>query len=143
MLTLLRQCNALLDKPDLAKLLLRITLGGLLFFHGWHKVLAGTGAIQGMLEAQGVPGFVGYGVLIGEVVAPILLVLGILCRLSALSIFFTMIVAWLLVGTGKTFTLTPVGAWGIEDLVYYAMAALTVMLLGCGRYSVMSNPEWR
>ncbi|SIR20695.1 putative oxidoreductase [Aeromonas sp. RU39B] len=143
MLTLLRQCNALLDKPDLAKLLLRITLGGLLFFHGWHKVLAGTGAIQGMLEAQGVPGFIGYGVLIGEVVAPILLVLGILCRLSALSIFFTMIVAWLLVGTGKTFTLTPVGAWGIEDLVYYAMAALTVMLLGCGRYSVMSNPEWR
>lgn len=143
MLTLLRQCNALLDKPDLAKLLLRITLGGLLFFHGWHKVLAGTGAIQGMLEAQGVPGFIGYGVLIGEVVAPILLVLGILCRLSALSIFFTMIAAWLLVGTGKTFTLTPVGAWGIEDLVYYAMAALTVMLLGCGRYSVMSNPEWR
>lgn len=143
MLTLLRQCNALLDKPDLAKLLLRITLGGLLFFHGWHKVLAGTGAIQGMLEAQGVPGFIGYGVLIGEVVAPILLVLGILCRLSALSIFFTMIVAWLLVGTGKTFTLTPVGAWGIEDLVFYAMAALSVMLLGCGRYSVMSNPEWR
>lgn len=143
MLTLLRQCNALLDKPDLAKLLLRITLGGLLFFHGWHKVLAGTGAIQGMLEAQGIPGFIGYGVLIGEVVAPILLVLGILCRLSALSIFFTMIVAWLLVGTGKTFTLTPVGAWGIEDLVYYAMAAVVVMLLGCGRYSVMSNPEWR
>ena len=34
--------------PDLAALLLRITLGGLLLFHGWHKVHGGIGFILGM-----------------------------------------------------------------------------------------------
>ncbi|WP_369334854.1 DoxX family membrane protein, partial [Vibrio cholerae] len=39
-----------------------------------------------------------YGVLLGEVVAPCLIILGILTRPAALGLAFTMVVAWLMVG---------------------------------------------
>lgn len=73
-----------------------------------------------MLVAKGLPGFIAYGVLVGEVVAPCLLILGILTRPAALVLAFTMVVAWLMVGTGKTFALDAVGAWAIESLVYFS-----------------------
>jgi putative oxidoreductase len=41
-------------------------------------------------------------VLIGEVVAPILIIVGLFTRPAALVLAFTMIVAWLMVGMGET-----------------------------------------
>lgn len=134
--------NAALHKPDLANLLLRLTFG-LLIFHGWHKLHGGIGGIQGMLAAHGIPGFVGYGVLVGEFIAPIMIILGIFTRPAALVAAITMLVAWLLAGIGHTFELTSTGAWAIEDIVYYFMVAVVIALLGCGRYSVMKNPLYR
>jgi putative oxidoreductase len=52
------------------KLLLRLAVGGLMLFHGLHKLFGGVGFISGMLVEKGLPGFIAYGVLIGEVVAP-------------------------------------------------------------------------
>ncbi|WP_114191488.1 DoxX family protein [Edaphovirga cremea] len=135
--------NQALDNNDLGKLILRITVGGLILFHGWHKLIGGIGGIQGMLAEHGVPAFFGYGVLIGEVVAPVLIVLGILTRPAALVLAATMFVAWLMAGLGKTFLLTSVGAWAIEDLAFFFLAAVAVALLGSGRFSVCTNPLWR
>lgn len=84
-----------------------------------------------------------YGVIIGEVIAPIMMILGVFTRLAALSAAATMVVAWLMVGVHHTFALSPVGAWAIEDIVYYFMAAIVIALFGCGRYSVMKNPIYR
>lgn len=134
--------NASLNKPDLANLLLRLTFG-LLIFHGWHKLHDGIGGIQSMLEAHSIPGFVGYGVLVGEFIAPIMIILGIFTRPAALVAAITMLVAWLLVGISHTFELSQTGAWAIEDIVYYLMVAVVIALLGCGRYSVMKNPLYR
>ena len=76
-------------------------------------------------------------------VAPILIILGLFCRLSALTVIGTMVVAWLLVDSGNTFHLNDVGAWAIEDLVFYIMTAVVVFFLGSGKYSISSNPAWR
>lgn len=92
-----------------------------------------------MLVAKGLPGFIAYGVLAGEVVAPCLLIVGILTRPAALVLAFTMVVAWLMVGTGKTFALDAVGAWAIESLVYFFVGALAIAFLGAGRYSIGGN----
>lgn len=92
-----------------------------MLFHGIHKLFAGIDGISGMLVAKGFPGFVAYGVLIGEVVAPILIILGILTRPAALVIALTMVVAWLMVGMGKTGMLDKTGAWAIESLVYFLL----------------------
>lgn len=133
--------NGALSKDDFGRLLLRLSVGGLMLFHGLHKLFGGVDGIAGMLTARGIPGFVAYGVLLGEVVAPVLIILGILTRLSALGLAFTMVVAWLLVGLDKTFMLDKVGAWAIESLVYFFLAALAVAFLGAGRYAL--GGQWR
>lgn len=133
--------NNALSKDDFGRLLLRLSVGGLMLFHGLHKLFGGVDGIAGMLTARGIPGFVAYGVLLGEVVAPVLIILGILTRLSALGLAFTMVVAWLLVGLDKTFMLDKVGAWAIESLVYFFLAALAVAFLGAGRYAL--GGQWR
>ena len=96
-----------------------------------------------MLVEKGLPGFIAYGVLIGEVVAPILIVIGLFTRPAALVLAFTMVVAWLMVGTGKTFTLDAVGAWAIESLVYFFIGSLAVVFLGAGRFALGKAPVWR
>lgn len=129
-------------KDDLGRLLLRLAVGGLMLFHGLHKLFHGVDGISGMLVAKGLPGFIAYGVLVGEVLAPCLIILGILTRPSALVLAFTMVVAWLMVGTGKTFALDTVGAWAIESLVFYFVAALAIACLGAGRYALGSQSRW-
>ncbi|UAT35246.1 DoxX family protein [Escherichia fergusonii] len=140
--SLLNAVNRMLTHEDFGKLLLRLAVGGLMLFHGVHKLFAGIDGISGMLIAKGFPGFIAYGVLIGEVVAPVLIILGILTRPSALVIALTMVVAWLMVGMGKTGMLDKTGAWAIESLVYFFVAALAVAFLGAGRYAVAGNSAW-
>lgn len=135
--------NRRFHNVDLAALLLRLTLGGLLLFHGWHKIHAGIGFILSMLSEHGVPAFIGYGIYLGEVVAPILIILGIFCRLSAITVVGTMVVAWLLVDIDNTFHLNDVGAWAIEDLVFYVMMAVVLLFLGSGKYAVIPDQQRR
>ncbi|HEM6800387.1 DoxX family protein [Citrobacter koseri] len=141
--TLLNAVNRMLTHEDFGKFLLRLAVGGLMLFHGLHKLFDGIDGISNMLIAKGLPGFIAYGVLVGEVIAPCLIVLGILTRPAALVLALTMVVAWLMVGTGKTWQLDAVGAWAIESLVYFFIGALAVAFLGAGRFSVAGNSVWR
>ncbi|MBJ8874899.1 DoxX family protein [Citrobacter koseri] len=141
--TLLNAVNRMLTHEDFGKFLLRLAVGGLMLFHGLHKLFDGIDGIGNMLIAKGLPGFIAYGVLVGEVIAPCLIVLGILTRPAALVLALTMVVAWLMVGTGKTWQLDAVGAWAIESLVYFFIGALAVAFLGAGRFSVAGNSAWR
>ena len=56
-------------QQDIGKLVLRIALGLLILLHGIFKLRHGIGGIEGMVAAHGLPGFVAYGVLVGEVLA--------------------------------------------------------------------------
>ena len=51
--------------PQAAMALLRMTLALLMLFHGWAKIRYGIGSIEQMLQAAGVPGWLGYAVYIG------------------------------------------------------------------------------
>ena len=141
--SLLNTVNNMFSHEDLGRLLLRLLVGGLMLFHGLHKLIGGIDGIAGMLVAKGLPGFIAYGVLIGEVVAPVLIIVGLFTRPAALVLAFTMIVAWLMVSTGKTFALDAVGAWAIESLVYFFIGSLAVAFLGAGRYAVGKGTAWR
>ena len=135
--------NRLLAHDDAGKLLLRITIGGLMLFHGMSKLLTGASGVKAMLAAYGLPEFIAYGTILGEVVAPILIILGILTRPSALLVAFTMVVAWLMVGLDKTFVLEKTGAWAIESIVYFFVGSIALALMGAGRFSIIKNSKWR
>ncbi len=133
------------DHPDGAKLLLRLTFSGLLLFHGIHKALPGgdLGFIQALLIKAGLPGFMAWGVFIGEILCPILIILGIFTRWAAIIVSFTMLTAVALANGTNIFALAPTGAWIIESAAFYFLLGIVIFLLGGGRYSVMSNPDYR
>lgn len=124
---------------DIAKLVLRATLAILLLFHGVSKLIGGIGFISGMLAKAGLPPAVGYLVYVGEVVAPLLILLGIWTRPAALVVVINMIVALLLVHTSQFFTMSQTGGWALELQGFYLASAVAVALLGAGRYSLGGN----
>jgi putative oxidoreductase len=124
------------SRDDQGKLLLRALLAILLLFHGVSKLHGGIGFITGMLDKVGIPHVFGYLVYVGEVVAPLLILLGLYTRAAALVVAINMIVALLLVHTGDLFKLNETGGWAIELQAMYLGAAAAVALLGAGRYSV-------
>ena len=121
---------------DIAKLLLRITLGGLILFHGLSKLNGGMGGIVHMVEAHGLPGALGYGVLLGEVVGPLMLIAGFHARIGAALVFVNMIVAIALVHMRQLGAFNEQGGWALELQGMYLVSALALALLGPGRFSV-------
>lgn len=122
---------------DVGKLILRLTVAVLMVFHGIGKVRGGIGWMEGMLSQHYLPFFVGYGVYIAEVVAPILLIVGILTRPAAAVIAFDMIMAIILAVKGRVFALNErSGALGGEVELFYLFTALAIVCLGSGRYAV-------
>lgn len=91
----------------------------------------------------GLPGFIAWGVYIGEIICPILIILGIFTRWAAIIVSFTMLTAVALANGTHIFALAPTGAWIIESAAFYFLLGIVLFLLGGGRYSVMSNPDYR
>jgi len=124
---------------DVAKLLLRVMVGGLILLHGISKIRGGPGFILDIVDKAGLPEPFGYLVYVGEVLAPILVIVGLWTRLAALVIAINMIVAVLLVHMGELFSLNESGGWALELQGLYLVVAIAVALLGAGRYSIGGN----
>lgn len=121
---------------DAGKLLLRATLAILLLFHGAAKIAGGVGFITGMLAKAGLPAALGYLVYVGEVIAPLMILVGVFTRPAALVVAVNMVVAVLLVHTGELFSRNNTGGWALELQGMFLAGALSVALLGAGRYSL-------
>lgn len=125
---------------DLGKLILRLSVAVLLGLHGIAKLKNGIGWMSGMLAQNGLPAFVAYGVYVGEVVAPILLVLGVLTRPAALVVAFNMLMAIFLARRKDVLALNQGGGWAIELEVFFILAAVAIFFFGAGRYSLARRP---
>ncbi len=121
---------------DTGKLILRLALGILILLHGIAKLSSGVGGIAGMLTSNGLPSGFAYLVYVGEVLAPILLIVGIFTRPAALVIAINMVFAIYLAHASQLFTLTKNGGWAIELQGMFLFAAIAVAFLGAGRFSV-------
>lgn len=126
---------------DVGALLLRCTVGGLMLFHGVDKVKGGIDWLPGVLAKNGLPEVLAPGVYVGELIAPICLILGLATRSAAAAIVFTMALAVYLVHPGDVLALGDHGEYALELHVFYAVGALAAALIGPGRYAV-SPPEW-
>jgi putative oxidoreductase len=118
------------------KLILRCALGGLILFHGVAKLIGGVGGLSGMVTAAGLPSFVTYGVYIGEVVAPVLVLLGWYSRIGAALIAINMVFAIALAHRNELFSLGSSGGWALELQGMFLFGALAVALIGPGRFSI-------
>jgi putative oxidoreductase len=125
-----------MEKNDVAKLLLRLALGVLILLHGIAKLKGGPGFVMGVVGKAGLPGAVGYGVYIGEVLAPLLLIAGLWTRVGALIVAVNMAFAVYLVHVPQLWTLSQTGGWTLELQGMYFVTAVAIALLGAGRCSV-------
>ena len=122
-------------QSDLGRLILRIALGVLVLLHGIAKLKGGVGPIEGMVAAHGWPSYVAYGALVGEVLGPLLLLVGFYARIGAALIAINMLFAFALVHMGQFGQFTEQGGWALELQAMYLATALALVLLGPGRYS--------
>lgn len=124
---------------NLGKLLLRLMLGGMMLFHGIDKALHGIGFIKGMMHTQGLPEALAYGVYVGEILAPIFIIIGWKSRVWAGVMFVNMAIAIYLTKLSVLFKLGEHGAWAVELPMFYLLSALAVTLLGSGKYAIMRD----
>jgi putative oxidoreductase len=123
-------------QDDLGKLILRLTVGALLLLHGVHKMLTGIAPIEMMVAARHLPQALAYGVYAGEIIAPVMLMLGVYVRIGAGLIVLNMIMAVVLAGMSSIVRLNPMGGYALELEAFYLFGAAAIAFLGAGRFSV-------
>lgn len=120
----------------LGKLILRLALGILVLLHGINKITHGISGIEGMLQGIGLPTFIAYGVYAGEIIGPILLLLGWYARLGAGLIAINIFFALFLAHRPEFLNLTPQGGWALELQGMFLFTALALILTGPGQFSL-------
>lgn len=121
---------------DLGLLLVRISVGGLMLFHGIAKLLHG---ISFLVENMGA---FGYAVYIGEVLAPIAILLGFRTRIAAVLLAITCIVAVAVAHAQDIFSISDHGGYANELLMLYLFGAMALFFTGAGKYSVSKRNTW-
>ncbi len=127
---------------DRAKLLLRVVLGVVVLLHGVYKLQnpMAMDFVAGAFSSVGLPAALAYLIYIGEVVAPIMLIVGYQTKIAASLVAITMVVAILLVHSGQIFTLSEMGGgWAIELQAMILAAAVTVFGLGGGKHVLIKK----
>lgn len=132
----------ILKNNNLGLLFIRLSVGILMLFHGIAKLGHGVSFISGMLESKGLPGFIAYGVFIGEIIAPLAITLGYRTRLAALILITNMLVIIFMAHPGDIFAISETGGWKLELVGFYLFGSIALLFTGAGKYSISSKSKW-
>lgn len=127
-----------LTTSDLGRLLLRVSLGGVLIAHGLQKfTVMGVDQVGQFFASLGLPAPEAAAALVStlELVGGILIVLGALVRPLAVLAAIELTVAALTAHAGAGF-FADEGGWELPGLI--AVSLLALALLGTGRLSVLA-----
>ncbi len=129
---------------DIIPLILRLTLGGVMFPHGAQKVLGWFGGggfsatLQGM-TGMGLPAAVVVLVMVAEFLGSIGLIFGFLTRIGALGILSVMVGAIFMVHRHHGFFMNWTGNQAGEGFEYHLLAigvAIALLIRGGGAFSI-------
>jgi putative oxidoreductase len=126
---------------DLGLLVMRLTVGALMLFHGVAKIMhpGSLDFISTMLTGNGLPAVLAYGVYLGEVIAPLMVIAGFRARIGAMIMAVNMLFAIFLAHADDIFSLTSHGGWMIELQMFYLMGAIAVVFTGSGKYAFQAD----
>lgn len=127
---------------DLGILITRIAVGFPMMVYGVSKLIHGVGFIENMMARYGLPPFLAYGVFLGEIIAPVMIILGFRIRLAGLVFAANCFTAVILAQTGSIFKLNEFGGWALELLAIYFLVSLNFFFTGAGKYAVSKNNKW-
>ncbi|MFY9074561.1 GntR family transcriptional regulator [Malaciobacter mytili] len=121
---------------NIGKLILRLSIAGLMLFHGFFKLFNGIDGIKFLVTQAGLPEFIAYGVYLGEIIFPILIIIGLFTRISSLFFALTMVFAIFLAHSTDIFTLEETGGLVIELPLIYLLISISIIFIGAGKYSL-------
>lgn len=113
-----------------------------MLLHGIAKLQKGVSGMGAMLQSKGIPAFVAYGAYLGEVIAPLLLIIGFRSRIAALLIAFTMLIAVATAHAGDVFKLGDTGGWAIELQGLFFFNSIVLAFTGAGPFAVSRRSRW-
>ena len=121
---------------DIGKLVLRLTLGIFMLLQGIARLRYGVSGIEGMVTSHGLPGFFAYGVFVGEVIAPLLMIFGFYARIGGVIMAINMVVAIALAHGSQLFDIAKSGGWALELQGFFLFTAIVVALIGPGKFGI-------
>ncbi|MCR6637969.1 MAG: DoxX family protein [Sporocytophaga sp.] len=127
---------------DLGIFVTRIAIGFPMLVYGISKLFYGIDFIKDMLIEKGLPSFIAYGVFLGEVVAPILIIIGFRTRLAGFVFAVNCLTAICLTQMSNAFKLNDYGGWALELLAIYMLIATGILFTGGGKIAVSTNNQW-
>lgn len=134
--------NKMMKNTSFGILILRISVGFFMLLHGIVKLQKGVEGIVGMMQSNGFPGFFGYAVYLGEVLAPLMLIIGFRTRIGSLLLISTMLVAMFIAHPEDLLKFTRTGGWALELQGLYLFGALTLFFTGGGKIAVSTRNKW-
>ncbi|MBW3519133.1 DoxX family protein [Flavobacterium sp. NKUCC04_CG] len=127
---------------DLGLLLIRIVIGLTMLLHGINKIIHGLDYIKGLVDGHGLPTFISYGIYIGEIIAPILIIIGFRTRMASLALVITCICIILFAHVQDVFSLNSNGGLALELIIIYLFTSLGLFFTGGGKMSVSNKNRW-
>ncbi|MBM65829.1 MAG: 1-pyrroline-5-carboxylate dehydrogenase [Myxococcales bacterium] len=121
---------------DLGLLFLRVSVGAfMLLGHGWPKLANFAAKSAHFPDPLGVGSSLSLSLaIVGEVLAPLLIILGLFTRLATVPLIITMVVAAVMVHGGDP--------WAKKEFaLLYALPAIALLFTGAGRHSL--DARWR
>ncbi len=137
--------NLFATDRDPGSLIIRVTLGLIMFPHGAQKLLGWFGGYgfkgtMGFFTDQlGIPALLAFLVILAESLGALALIAGFLTRLSAFGIGAAMVGATLMVHASNGFFMNWYGAQAGEGFEYHLLVigmALALVIKGGGRFAV-------
>jgi len=127
---------------DLGLLLVRMGIGFPMLIYGINKLFTGIDFIKNLLTASGLPSFLGYGVYVGEIIAPILIIIGYRTSIAGAVLAINCFTAILLTQIPFLFKLNDYGGWALELLAIYMLIGLSLLFSGAGKLAISKLHTW-
>lgn len=124
-----------------APLVLRVALGSVFAWHGYDKVFnTGVSNVGGFLGSLGIPApsIMAYILAYGELIAGILLIVGLFTHWAAKFTVVVALVALFTVHISKGFSIAN---GGYEYIMLILASSISVLITGAGKYSL--DTMWR
>ncbi len=122
-------------------LMLRLSIGILMLMHGIAKIQKGVEGVKSSIGNAGLPEALSYAVYLGEVIAPLMLIVGFRSRIASLFVAATMLVV-MFIQSEKLNQTIPNGAWALELQGLFLFGSIAIFLAGAGKYAVSTKNKW-